>query len=230
MKILVACEESQAVTKELRRLGHEAYSCDIIDQSGGYPEWHIMQDVLPLLNGRCEFTTTDGVNHAVDGKWDMVIAFPPCTHLAVSGAAHFAKKRADGRQQHGIDFFMEFANADVPRTAIENPIGIMSSVWRKPDQIIQPWWFGDNVGKSTCLWLKGLPILSPEVKERPPIEYHTWTTKTGKQKRQELWFYQTRCLPHKDRGRAASKTFPGIARAMAEQWAGPAPELDDWML
>ena len=205
MKILVACEESQAVTIELRRLGHEAYSCDIQECSGGHPEWHLQQDVTPLLKE----------------KWDMIIAFPPCTHLAVSGAAHFARKRADGRQQQGIDFFMQFANADCPKIAIENPIGIMSSVWRKPDQVIQPWWFGDNVGKSTCLWLKGLPQLKQEVTERPPVEYHTWTSKDGKQKRQELWFYQTRCLPHKERGKAASKTFPGIARAMAEQWAGP---------
>lgn len=211
MRILVACEESQAVTKELRRLGHEAYSCDIQECSGGHPEWHLQQDVTPLLKE----------------KWDMIIAFPPCTHLAVSGAAHFAKKRADGRQQQGIDFFMQFANADCPKIAIENPIGIMSSVWRKPDQIIQPWWFGDNVGKSTCLWLKGLPPLKQEVTERPPVEYHTWTSKDGKEKRQELWFYQTRCLPHKERGKAASKTFPGIARAMAEQWAGEAESRED---
>lgn len=205
MRILIACEESQAVCKEMRRLGHEAYSCDIIPCSGGHPEWHLQQDVTPLLQE----------------KWDMIIAFPPCTHLAVSGAAHFAKKRADGRQQQGIEFFMLFANADCPRIAIENPIGIMSSVWRKPDQIIQPWWFGDNVWKSTCLWLKGLNPLQQEVMERPPVKYHIWTAKDGKTKRQELWYYQTRCLPHKERGKAASKTFPGIARAMAEQWAGP---------
>lgn len=206
MRILIACEESQAVCIEMRRLGHEAYSCDIQECSGGHPEWHLQQDVTSLLQE----------------KWDMIIAFPPCTHLAVSGAAHFAKKRADGRQQQGIDFFMQFANADCPRIAIENPIGIMSKKWRKPDQIIQPWWFGDNVGKSTCLWLKGLPPLQQEITERPPVEYHTWTTKDGKQKRQELWFYRTRCLPYRERGKAASKTFPGIARAMAEQWAGKA--------
>ena len=116
---------------------------------------------------------------------------------------------------------MLFANADCPRIAIENPIGIMSRVWRKPDQIIQPWWFGDNVGQSTCLWLKGLKPLQQEVIERPPVKYKTWTAKNGKTKRQELWYYQTSSLPHKERGKAASKTFPGIARAMAEQWAGP---------
>ena len=218
--ILVACEESQAVVTRLRAWGHNAFSCDILECSGGHNEWHIKTDVLPLLNGNCSFTTEDGTNHSIVGKWDAIIAFPPCTHLAVSGAAHFARKRADGRQQQGIDFFMQFANADCTKIAIENPIGIMSSVWRKPDQIIQPWWFGDNVGKSTCLWLKGLPPLKQEVTERPPVEYHTWTSKDGKQKRQELWLYQSRCLPHKERGKAASKTFPGIAKAMAEQW-GP---------
>ena len=229
MKILVACEESQAVTKELRRLGHEAYSCDLLECSGGHPEWHIQGDVLPLLNGSGSeeeyFCTQDNKSHLLPKRWDMIIAFPPCTHLAVSGAAHFAKKAADGRQQQGIDFFMAFANADCDRIAIENPVGIMSSKWRKPDQIIQPWWFGDNVGKSTCLWLKGLPLLKQEVMDRPPVEYHTWTSKDGRQKRQEKWFYETRCLPHSERGKVASKTFPGVARAMAEQWAGPSEKF-----
>jgi site-specific DNA-cytosine methylase len=141
MRILVACEESQAVTIEMRRLGHEAYSCDIQDCSGGHPEWHIKGDALELLKM----------------KWDMLIAFPPCTHLAVSGARHFAKKQADGRQQEAIDFFMKFINADCPRIAVENPIGIMSSRYRKPNQIIQPYMFGDHARKSTCFWTKGLP-------------------------------------------------------------------------
>lgn len=141
MRILVACEESQAVTIELRRLGHEAYSCDLQDCSGGHPEWHIKGDALELLKM----------------KWDMLIAFPPCTHLADSGARHFAKKQADGRQQEAIDFFMKFANADCPKIAIENPVGIMSSKYRKPNQIIQPYMFGDRARKSTCLWTKGLP-------------------------------------------------------------------------
>jgi hypothetical protein len=145
MRVLVACEESQAVTKELRRLGHEAYSCDVQMCSGGHPEWHLQVDALELLKMR----------------WDMIIAFPPCTDLAVSGARHFAKKRADGRQQRSIDFFMKFANADCPRIAIENPIGIMSSEYRKPDQIIQPYMFGEHARKSTCIWLKGLPKLKP---------------------------------------------------------------------
>lgn len=145
MKVLVACEESQAVAIELRRLGHEAYSCDLEPCSGGHPEWHLQQDVVPLLSE----------------KWDMILAFPPCTHLAVSGAAWFEQKRKDGRQQEGIDFFMMFANANCERIAIENPIGIMSKVWRKPDQIIQPWQFGDEAQKATCIWVKGLPKLDP---------------------------------------------------------------------
>ena len=186
MKILVACEESQAVTIELRRLGHEAYSCDIIPCSGGHPEWHIQQDVIPLLTQ----------------KWDMILAFPPCTHLAVSGAKWFAAKRADGRQQNAIDFFMQFANSDCPRIAIENPVGIMSTVWRKPDQIIQPWQFGHGETKKTCLWLKGLPPLIP--------------TEIVEGREQRIW----KMPPSEDRAKNRAKTFPGIARAMAEQWAG----------
>lgn len=213
MKILVACEESQAVTKELRRLGHEAYSCDIIDQSGGHPEWHITQDVLPLLGGRCTFQTTDGAYHHIAERWDMLIAFPPCTHLAVSGARYFAKKRADGRQQAAIDFFMKFANADCPRIAIENPVGIMSTQWRKPDQIIQPWQFGHGETKATCLWLKGLPLLTP--------------TQIVEGREQRVW----KMPPSPDRAKERSKTYTGCARAMAEQWAGPATaDADDWML
>ena len=145
MKILVACEESQAVTIELRRLGHEAYSCDIEPCSGGHPEWHLQQDVIPLL----------------DEPWDMIIAFPPCTDLCVSGARWFAEKRANGRQEASVAFFMRFADCTCPRVAIENPVGIMSSRYRKPDQIIQPWQFGHGESKATCLWLKGLPELVP---------------------------------------------------------------------
>lgn len=201
VKILVACEESQAVTIELRRLGHEAYSCDIIECSGGHPEWHLQQDVTPLLRE----------------PWDMIIAFPPCTHLAVSGARFFEQKRKDGRQQQGIDFFMQFVNCDCEKIAIENPIGIMSSKYRKPDQIIQPYWFGDPAQKSTCLWLKGLPKLVPTNMIEPPA---------GKvyanNNRSSEWHARTGALPLSIRARVRSKTFPGIARAMAEQWAGVA--------
>ena len=186
MKILVACEESQAVTIELRSLGHEAYSCDIEPCSGGHPEWHLQQDVIPLLTQ----------------KWDMILAFPPCTHLAASGARWFATKRTDGRQQNAIDFFMRFANSDCPRIAIENPVGIMSTVWKKPDQIIQPWQFGHGETKKTCLWLKGLPPLIP--------------TEIVEGREQRIW----KMPPSEDRAKNRAKTFPGIARAMAEQWAG----------
>lgn len=220
LKILVACEESQAVTIELRKLGHEAYSCDIIPCSGGHLEWHIQQDVIPLLNGDCSFKTCDGKLNNVKGKWDMIIAFPPCTHLCVSGARHFEQKRKDGRQQQGIDFFMMFANADCPRIAIENPIGIMSSVWRKPNQIIQPWMFGDKFSKSTCLWLKGLPNLVPtNIVEKG--EFFEWVDKNGKKKRQAKWFYDAlkNAKTPQERSTIRSKTFPGIAKAMAEQWA-----------
>ena len=235
MKILVACEESQAVTKELRRLGHEAYSCDIIPCSGEHLEWHIMQDVLPLLDGHCEFVSMDGQAHVIDGKWDMIIAFPPCTHLAVSGARHFEKKRADGRQREAIEFFCRFLSADCERIAIENPVGIISGDYipkwfpdlaekyglpRKPSQIIDPWNFGDHATKKTCFWLEGLVPLVPEVTEKPEFEY--WVSPDGS-RRMEKWMYKTRCISdQEERARIASKTFPGIAKAMAEQWAGQA--------
>ena len=201
MKILVACEESQAVTKRLRVLGHEAYSCDIQECSGGHPEWHIFGDVVPEL----------------EKHWDMLIAFPPCTDLAVSGAAWFEQKRKDGRQQASIDFFMLFANANCERIAIENPVGIMSSHWRKPDQIIQPYWFGDEAQKTTCLWLKGLPKLEP-TKMVGKGEFITH--KSGKTK--PKWFADAFKLSPSERRKVRSKTFDGIAQAMAEQWAGNA--------
>ena len=252
MRVLVACEESQAVCKEFRRLGHEAYSCDIIECSGGHPEWHIMYDVLPLLNGNCYFRTTDGEDHFINGKWDMIIAFPPCTHLANSGARHFRQKRIDGRQARAIRFFAHILAAECARIAIENPVGIISGQYIldyfpelgkemglpiKPDQIVQPWQFAlseeEKTEKSTCLWLKGLPALKPLFTEKPEIPYREWfDKKAGRTKRQTLWYYNTRCLGPKERATAASKTFPGIARAMAEQWGGPATEMevdDDWM-
>lgn len=234
MKVLVACEESQAVTKELRRLGHEAYSCDIIDCSGGHPEWHIKQDVLPLLNGYYFFDTADGKGHFIDGRWDMIIAFPPCTHLAVSGAAWFEKKRADGRQREGIEFFCQFLNADCDRVAIENPVGIISGGYipkwfpdlaakyglpREVSQKIHPWQFGDSFEKTTCLWLKGLPHLTPtNIVDKGEFITH----KSGKKK--PKWFADALRLSPEERAKVRSKTFPGIAKAMAEQWGG---ECDD---
>jgi len=193
MKILIACEESQAVCKEFRALGHEAYSCDTEPCSGGHPEWHLQQDVLPLLKAH----------------WDMIIAFPPCTHLAVSGAAWFEQKRKDGRQQQGIEFFMHFANLQCERVAIENPIGIMSKLWRKPDQIIQPWQFGHNASKRTCLWLKNLPPLKPtQIVPKPICGYYANQTPSG----------QNKLGPSPKRAKERSKTYAGIAKAMAEQW------------
>ena len=164
MRILVACEESQAVCKAFRAKGHEAYSCDLIECSGGHPEWHIMADVLPLLNGRCTFTTMDGVSHTVAGRWDMIIAHPPCTYLTVTGNRWFDVERYGKAAQErwlerckAVAFFLQIAFADCPRIAIENPIGVMSTLWRKPEQVIQPYHFGHKMRKATCYWLKNLP-------------------------------------------------------------------------
>ena len=232
MNILVACEESQVVTGQLRKLGHNAFSCDIIDHSGTHNEWHIKQDVLPLLNGNCEFKTVNGDNHKIEGKWDMIIAFPPCTHLAVSGARHFEKKREDGRQREGIEFFCKFLNADCDKIAIENPIGIMSGDYikqwfpdlaekynlpRKQSQIIHPWQFGDKFEKSTCLWLKGLSNLEPtNIVEKG--EFIEFISKKGVKKRQPKWYADALNLSAEERAKLRSRTFDGIAKAMAEQF------------
>lgn len=208
MKVLVACEESQAVTIQLRKLGHEAYSCDIVPCSGGHPEWHLQQDVIPLLRE----------------KWDMILAFPPCTYLTVTGNRWFNIERYGEKavqrykdREDAVNFFMAFANADCPRIAIENPVGHMSSVWRKPDQIIHPYMFGDPSRKATCLWLKGLKPLEPtNIVEPVIIKY-----KNGKGT-DNPWHMETMSLPPDERAKARSKTFPGIAKAMAEQWAGKA--------
>jgi len=222
MKILVACEESQAVTKELRELGHEAYSCDLLETSGVHPEWHVQADVLKLVNGVCYFQTCDGRQHYISSKWDMIIAFPPCTYLTVTGNRWFnvakygekAIKRLEDRKV-AIDFFLAFATADCDKVAIENPVGVMSTEWRKPDQIISPFMFGDPFEKKTCLWLKGLPLLEPtEIVDVPPrVRY-----KSGKT--MPAWYADVVSLPKEERSRVRSKTFPGIAKAMAEQWAG----------
>lgn len=228
MKILVACEESQAVTIELRNRGHEAYSCDLDDCSGGRPEWHIQQDVLPLLNGRCEFTTLNGVIHNVKGQWDMIIAFPPCTHLSRAGADKWAAKRADGRQQSAIKFVTAIYNAKCRRIAIENPIGILSTVWRKPDQIIQPYWFGHAASKPTCLWLKGLPGLNATEIVEPEWHYY-YGSHAKRIKRISKWFYDLNTKSN--RAKLRSKTFPNIAAAMAEQWTQPHTifeQIDIW--
>lgn len=196
-KVLCACEESQAVCLEFRRLGHEAFSCDMIECSGGHPEWHIQGDALEVIQQ----------------GWDLVIAFPPCTHLASSGAAWFAEKRADGRQQSAIDFFLRFTDC-APRVAIENPVGVMSTHYRKPDQIINPWQYGHEARKKTCLWLKNLPLLVPTniVGEGELITYASGCV-------MPKWYAEAWRLPPAERAKLRSKTFPGIARAMAEQWS-----------
>jgi hypothetical protein len=219
MKVLVACEESQAVCKAFREKGHEAYSCDIIECSGGHPEWHIKQDVLPLLNGNCEFTTTDGKNNYIEGKWDMIIAFPPCTYLTNTGNPYLSvekwgKKAIQRREKRELaaEFFMRFANADCDKIAIENPIGYMSTYWKKPNQIIQPWMFGHPFTKGTCLWLKGLPKLRPMTTTKPEgCKSYAWETMRDERGKTISWNSE---LSKKLR----SKTFPGIAAAMAEQW------------
>lgn len=212
VSVLVGCEESQSVTIELRKLGIEAFSCDIQPCSGGHPEWHYQQDIFEVF----------------ELGWDAMICFPPCTHLAVSGAAWFEQKRKDGRQQQGIDFFLEIAKAKIKHIAIENPVGIMSKIYMPPTQVIQPYYFGDKAQKTTCLWLKNLPplyhnaapnLFDDVVTHTDKGEFFEWIdSKTGKKKRQPLWFKEARSLKGDERSKVRSKTFPGIAQAMASQW------------
>lgn len=204
MRILLACEESQAVTIEMRKLGHEAFSCDLLPCSGGHPEWHLQQDVTELLQQ----------------KWDLIIAFPPCTYLTVTGNRWFNIERYGEQaiQRHkdrefAIKFFKMFADCDCERVAIENPVGIMSSVWRKPDQIINPYEFGDPFEKKTCLWLKGLPKLQPTNIVEPPKRTQF---KSGKS--MPTWYADAWKLPKEERAKLRSKTFEGIAKAFAEQY------------
>ncbi|AGO48277.1 DNA methyltransferase [Cellulophaga phage phi17:1] len=204
MRILVGCEESQEVTKRLRLKGHEAFSCDILPCSGGHPEWHLQQDVTELLKQ----------------KWDMIIAFPPCTFLTVTGNRWFnierygekAIKRHQDRKD-AIDFFMMFANADCDKIVIENPVGVMSSHYQKPNQIVNPYQFGDPFEKKTCLWIKGLPNLIPTNIVEPPKR-----TEFASGKSIPTWYADAWKLPKEERAKLRSKTFPGIAQAMADQW------------
>lgn len=209
MNVLVACEESQRVCIEFRKRGHEAFSCDIIESSGGHPEWHIQGDVLPLLNGRCSFTTMDGTQYTQDSRWDMIIAHPPCTYISNAGARFLYPKGHlnEERLKKGIEathFFLRFLYADCEKIAVENPIP--SSVYCLPKytQTIQPYQFGHPVQKKTCLWLKNLPELTPtdicQEKQSSKIAGN-WFNKGGK-----------------DRQKNRAKTFPGVAKAMAEQW------------
>jgi hypothetical protein len=201
MRVLVACEESQAVCKAFRKLGHEAYSADLQECSGGHPEWHYEGDVFEII----------------DDGWDLMIAHPPCTHIACSGAAWFEEKIKDGRQAEGIELFMQFTATRIPKVCIENPVGIISTLWRTPDQIIQPYYFGDEFQKTTCLWLTGLnPLIHIQQDDLFDQKTHVgkgefYTFPSGK--RMAKWIGD---LAHN--GKERSKTFPGIARAMAEQW------------
>lgn len=220
MKVLVACEESQRVCSAFRAKGHEAYSCAVVDCSGGFPEWHIKFDVLPLLNGNCSFVTCDGVQHDIKCQWDLIIAHPPCTYLTVTGNRWFnvdrygdkALQRIEKRKK-AIDFFYQFVNANCSKICIENPVGIINSCYRKPDQIIQPYMFGDSAEKRTCLWLIGLPNLIPTNVVLPPPRKQF---KSGKSMPE--WYANAWKLPNDERSKLRSMTFPGVANAMAEQW------------
>ena len=228
MNVLVACEESQRVCIAFRERGNNAFSCDIEPCSGGHPEWHIMQDVLPLLNGRCSFKTIDGIEHSIDGKWDLIVAHPPCTYLTVAANKLYniekygekAVKRLEDREK-AIEFFMAFVNADCERKAIENPIGVISTRYRKPDQIIQPYQFGHPVRKSTCLWLYNLPKLKPT--NIVDFECIHSNGKSGGYSGPS-WIVKDengKILSYKDPrvAKARSKTYEGVAKAMASQWS-----------
>lgn len=232
LNVLVACEESQRVCSEFRRLGHNAYSCDLLKCSGGHPEWHFHQDVLEVIKnkgGRLE----NGQELYIKGNWDIMIAHPPCTFLAVSGAKWYYHpddkhlpleerrphpnfpNRAKDRED-AIKFFLALANANIEHIAIENPVGIMNTIYRKPDQIVQPYYFGDSASKKTCLWLKNLPNLTATnmVDEGEYIEF-----KSGR--RLAKWYSDglTKTKTAEERRTWRSKTFPGFAKAIAEQWS-----------
>lgn len=217
MKVLVACEESQRVCIEFRKLGHEAYSCDIEDCSGGHPEWHIKWDALELINGNCGFLTTDGELHRIDGKWDMIIAHPPCTYMSKAGARFMypvARQIAPDRLEKAMqakEFFMQFYNADCDRICIENPTPLKVVGLPKEIQVIQPYMFGDPYSKRTLLWLKGLPELKATNVLEDFVPYSP--SNTGGFSRGKGG---SRGVAHN--AKARSKTFPGIAKAMAEQW------------
>lgn len=217
MNILVACEESQRVTIEFRKQGHNAFSCDILEPSGGHEEWHIQGDVLPLLNGDCVVKTMDGIEHEIAGRWDMIIAFPPCTYLTNAGARHLWKghKLNEERYAKGLaakEFFMQIYNATCDKIAIENPTP--SRIYELPEktQVIQPYQFGHPFTKRTQLWLKGLPKLEPTDIVEPERTFCPSGSYSGKHDEKHKGIFT------KDRARQRSKTFTGIAKAMAEQW------------
>lgn len=217
MRILVACEESQEVAKAFRSRGHEAYSCDIEDCSGGHPEWHVLGDVSPLINGDCTFRTTDGAEHSIRGGWDMIIAFPPCTYMTNASAVRMRVKGEiqPERYRKAMEakaFFMQFYNANCERIAIENPTPLRIIGLPAYSQVIQPYMFGHPYSKRTCLWLKGLPPLIPTdlVAEYEPFVNGGCKDAHGNYRR-----FQGR---NERDPKTRSKTFTGVARAMAEQW------------
>jgi hypothetical protein len=219
MRVLVACEESQAVCKEFRRLGHEAYSCDVIDQSGGHPEWHIKQNVLPLVNGRCSFKTTDGTTHTIDSKWDMIIAFVPCTKTSNAGARHLFKGGLLNIPRYyeglcGKALFLAVWAADCEKVVIENPTPSKVFDYPEPTQAIQPYHFGHPFTKKTLLWERGVEPLVPTNIVEPERTWCPSGSYSGKHNEKHRGMFTT------DRAKNRSKTFPGIARAMAEQWGG----------
>lgn len=228
MKVLVACEESQEVCKAFRELGHEAYSCDIQECSGGHPEWHIQGDVIPLINGKCSFLTSDGEIHSIDKQWDLLIAHPPCTYLTnCATRSHSLRctplEKINARTNERIKsmaWFMLFVNAKCDKIAIENPVGVMNTAYRKPDQTIDPYMFAESVDdsenyvtKSTCLWLKGLPPLETNDLPKPDNRALFGTRPNGR-----AFTWEERLCRAGGASKARSKTFPGIAKAMAEQW------------
>ncbi len=232
LNVLVACEESQAVCKAFRLLGHNAYSCDLLQCSGGHPEWHFNHDIATVLD-KTDLTLQNGEQAIIEGDWDIMIGHPPCTFLAVSGAKWYYHpedkdlpieqrrphpkfpNRAQDRED-GAAFFMLLANANIKRIAIENPVGIMSRRWRKPNQTIQPYMFGDPFSKGTCLWLKNLRELHPSKETNDRGEWIVF----GSGKKLPKWYSDglTKTKSAEERRTARSKTFPGIARAIAEQW------------
>lgn len=234
MNVLVACEESQAVCKAFRERGHNAFSCDIQDCSGGHPEWHIKGDVLPLLNGSCKTVTVGGVEVNIDGKWDLIIAHPPCTYLTnCATRSHSLRmtplEKINARTNDRIsamEFFMVFVNADCDRIAIENPVGVMNTCYRQPDQTIHPYMFAESkadtenyVTKATCLWLKGLKPLRTNNLEKPNNAEIFGVRPNGR-----AFTWEEKLCRVGGASKARSKTFPGIAQAMAEQWGSEQPE------
>ena len=233
LNVLVACEESQAVCKEFRRLGHNAFSCDLLECSGGHPEWHFNCDVMKVIAEKGGVLQNGEETH-IDGEWDLMVAHPPCTYLAVSGAQWYYHpedkglpiekrrphpkfpNRAQDREE-GAAFFMALANAPIEHIAIENPVGIMSSRWRKADQAVQPWMFGDEASKNTCLWLKNLPLLQPT----KIVGQGERVVMKSSGKSLPKWYSDAlvKAKTPEERRTLRSKTFPGFAKALAEQWS-----------